>query len=148
MQAVRQRRSLFGCVVDSLEDAFRAMDSSGRGSLEESDIARALKRLDIEMSPAQLRDLLNHLDANGDGVVDAGEFLEAMRLHEEQMKPTPTKSPQQASSSLGAPRVRQRASPIRQPRMRVYGNAGGDLLSPVAGGGGAGGEIDKPKWRR
>jgi hypothetical protein len=45
VQAVKQKRSLFGRVIDSLEDAFRAMDSSGRGSLEETDLARALHRL-------------------------------------------------------------------------------------------------------
>ena len=82
---------MFGRVVDSLEDAFHAMDSSGRGSLEESDLARALHRLDIEMTNTQLKELLHHLDANGDGVVDAGEFLDAMRRHEESMNPTPAK---------------------------------------------------------
>ena len=53
--------------------------------------ARALHRLDIEMSNTQLKDLLTHLDANGDGVVDAGEFLDAMRRHEESMQGTPAK---------------------------------------------------------
>ena len=42
--AVKSKRSLFGQVVDSLEDAFRAMDMSGSGTLEESDLARALHR--------------------------------------------------------------------------------------------------------
>ena len=67
---------MFSIVLwSSLEDAFRKMDSSGRGQLEESDLARALRRLDIEMSPQALRELLNHLDANGDGIVSMEEWL-------------------------------------------------------------------------
>lgn len=170
VQAVRQRRSLFGCVVDSLEDAFRAMDSSGRGSLEESDLARALKRLDIEMSPGQLRELLEHLDANGDGVVDAGEFLEAMRRHEEQMNPSPMKAPSSARdvspqriSSSGTDNMGRvkGVSPIRQPRMS-RGGEGNMYVSPrrqqqlrlggigsagSGGGGGGGGDLLSPVAR-
>ena len=126
----------------------------------------------LELVKKEVDEALERFDANGDGVVDAGEFLEAMRLHEEQMKPTPTKKviPQQP--------IVQGASPIRQPRMknnlnadgsraspskrqnritadaRVSGWGGGDLLSPVAAGSAgrnrnnSGRQTEKPKWRR
>jgi len=131
VQVVRQKRSLFGKVVDSFEDAFRAMDSSGRGSLEEADLARALHRLDIEMSNTQLKDLLNHLDANNDGVVDAGEFLDAMRRHEESMQPTPSKGGNQMMMNVNDFTIGGSNTPIRSLR--------GSRNSNRSGGGSGGG---------
>ena len=129
--------------MDSLEDAFRAMDSSGRGSLEEADLARALKRLDIEMAPAQLARLLEHLDANGDGVVDAGEFLDAMRRHEAEMAPSPEKASVFSGGSGGGSGGGS-SSPIRQPRMAAWSRGGGgDLLSPSRKKG-----QGRARWRR
>ncbi len=150
-----------------MEDAFRKMDSSGRGQLEESDLARALRRLDIEMSPQALRELLNHLDANGDGVVDAGEFLDAMRFHEEQMQATPDRQSRVGDTparsftparglpeGYGGDRIK-RTPPegVRLPNRHARGtplepgNGGGSLLSPAAVQA-ATTNSPRPKWRR
>jgi hypothetical protein len=102
------------------------------------------------MSNTQLRELLQHLDANGDGVVDAGEFLDAMRRHEQSMG-TPLKGSDEHyfDSTPGSNSRIRRDSPIRslrrsrvidsnngspsrnrRHREELMGGGGGSLLSP------------------
>ena len=99
--------------------------------------------LDIEMTNHQLKDLLKHLDANGDGVVDAGEFLDAMRRHEESMQPTPAKSdryhsrmqpPPPASPFVGTKSLKH-SPPERRGGGGESGGEGGGVFSRLKGSG-------------
>ena len=80
------------------------------------------------MTNTQLRELLQHLDTNKDGVVDAGEFLDAMRRHEDSMTST-------------TPRSEKSPYDTRVPEQNIlyttpYSGGGGSVHGSVRGGGG------------
>ena len=64
---------LFGRQVD-LESAFEAFDANGDGIISPAEFKRGLNKLSINLSSAQVRDLLRYMDRDGDGHVDLREF--------------------------------------------------------------------------
>lgn len=55
------------------------MDSDGKERLEPAEFGRTIKDLKPDMTARDMSTLLTHFDKNGDGVIDYGEFLQAIR---------------------------------------------------------------------
>jgi hypothetical protein len=58
-------------------DAFRIFDSSRNGVLSCSELYGGLEWLGLELTPAQIYDLVNTLDSDRDGLVTQDEFVHA-----------------------------------------------------------------------
>ncbi|KAK7241864.1 protein serine/threonine kinase [Aureococcus anophagefferens] len=56
--------------------AFREIDSDGSGAIDAREFGKAMKNLGLRLSSAELRQLVNLFDANGDGRISYREFVE------------------------------------------------------------------------
>ena len=57
-----------------LESAFEAFDANGDGIISPAEFKRGLNKLSINLSSAQVHDLLRYIDRDGDGHIDLREF--------------------------------------------------------------------------
>jgi hypothetical protein len=60
-------------------DAFRMLDKNHDGVICIDEFARICSELDMHLCPAEIMTLMRHLDINGDGVIDFGEFVERIQ---------------------------------------------------------------------
>jgi len=73
-----------------LRTAFNYFDKSGKGSIGKSDLKSLLKNMKVEPTDEELDDILNDVDADGNGIIEFKEFKafmtremsEAQRLKE------------------------------------------------------------------
>ena len=79
VQAIRQmisaHRHLFGEEITDATSLFRAIDTDRGGTIERAEFDRALARLGLGLSQAQLSELWGGLDRDGNGVLDYAELL-------------------------------------------------------------------------
>ena len=72
-----RKRTLYSKKVESLEDAFRAIDRNEDGLITRAELCHALERLDIGVGTDLLEVLWKCFDWDGDGCVDLEEFRRA-----------------------------------------------------------------------
>lgn len=58
-----------------VKKAFMAVDRDGNGSISSAEFTRVLRNFNLSLPPSALDSLMEHFDANGDGVVDYREFF-------------------------------------------------------------------------
>ena len=56
--------------------AFRELDDDDSGELDQDEFRSAMRNLGLRLSSAELRQLVNLFDADGDGVVSYREFID------------------------------------------------------------------------
>ena len=59
-----------------IEGAFRELDDDDSGELDQDEFRSAMRNLGLRLSSAELRQLVNLFDADGDGVVSYREFID------------------------------------------------------------------------
>lgn len=64
---------------DELMKAFRIIDEDKNGKISDVDIMRVTKDLGETFTLDEIREMINEADRNGDGEVDAEEFVRIMR---------------------------------------------------------------------
>ena len=97
--AIRSNRSVFSnslrsetsSVRDMFRHAFQAFDLDGDGRIDLNEFRMVLERLDIRLSPKQIRSFLKTLDRNGDGKIDCEEFLNTLEMQLDRLPPTKTR---------------------------------------------------------
>lgn len=60
------------------KEAFSLFDKSGTGVISSRELGNLMKSLGQTPTEAELRDLVNEIDINGDGEIDFGEFVGLM----------------------------------------------------------------------
>lgn len=60
------------------KEAFSLFDKSGTGVISSRELGNLMKSLGQTPTEAELRDLVNEIDINGDGEIDFGEFVSLM----------------------------------------------------------------------
>ncbi|KAG6574651.1 Calmodulin (EF-Hand superfamily) [Phytophthora cinnamomi] len=60
-------------------DLFRFCDADGNGSISPEEMIDTLSQMEIQLTPAQARDFLEHIDKDGNGSIDVDEFEELVR---------------------------------------------------------------------
>lgn len=60
-----------------VKKVFKQLDLDGDGSLEYSEFAAAVKKMDIGLNDEQILDFMHAIDQNNDGSIDYQEFEEA-----------------------------------------------------------------------
>ena len=96
---IRSNRSVFSnslrsetsSVRDMFRHAFQAFDLDGDGRIDLNEFRMVLERLDIRLSPKQIRSFLKTLDRNGDGKIDCEEFLNTLEMQLDRLPPTKTR---------------------------------------------------------
>jgi Ca2+-binding EF-hand superfamily protein len=75
---IREPHTLFGKTVTDVPSLFAALDREGEGNLYKGEIRAGLKRLGVDLKEAELDKFLTSLDKNGDGVIAADTFHDAL----------------------------------------------------------------------
>ena len=76
--AIHSKRPLFGRVVQDISSFFAAADRDAKGSLCRSDLRRAMQRLDIGLSSAQITRLLATIGTDNSGAIEEEELADWM----------------------------------------------------------------------
>lgn len=63
---------------NQFKEAFRLFDKSGTGVISARELGNLMKSLGQTPTEAELRDLVNEIDINGDGEIDFDEFVALM----------------------------------------------------------------------
>ncbi|RLN86769.1 hypothetical protein BBJ28_00003153 [Nothophytophthora sp. Chile5] len=61
-------------------DLFRFCDADGNGSISPQEMIDTLSQMEIQLTPDQAREFLNHIDKDGNGSIDIDEFEELVRV--------------------------------------------------------------------
>ncbi|KAG7398436.1 hypothetical protein PHYBOEH_011138 [Phytophthora boehmeriae] len=86
-------------------DLFRFCDADGNGSISPGEMIETLSQMEIQLTPDQARDFLDHIDKDGNGSIDVDEFEELVRVarrneaQREQVKKELSNSRKQSSES-------------------------------------------------
>lgn len=64
---------------DEIQKAFRLFDSDETGKISFQNLKRVAHELGENLSDEELREMIEEADLNGDGEVDASEFLRIMQ---------------------------------------------------------------------
>ncbi|RLN59884.1 hypothetical protein BBJ29_008428 [Phytophthora kernoviae] len=86
-------------------DLFRFCDADGNGSISPEEMIETLSQMEIQLTPDQARDFLDHIDKDGNGSIDVDEFEELVRVarrneaQREQVKKELSNSRKQSSES-------------------------------------------------
>jgi len=59
---------------DRLRTAFNMFDKSGKGSIGKADLKSLLTNMKVELTDEELKDILNDVDADGNGIIEFKEF--------------------------------------------------------------------------
>jgi Ca2+-binding EF-hand superfamily protein len=66
--------------VAEIRKAFNVCDVDGSGTIERGELAKVISELGENPSEEELMELLEDLDADGNGTIDWNEFLNTMRM--------------------------------------------------------------------
>ncbi|POM60719.1 TRAF3-interacting protein 1 domain containing hypothetical protein [Phytophthora palmivora] len=61
-------------------DLFRFCDADGNGSISPEEMIDTLSQMEIQLTPDQAREFLQHIDKDGNGSIDVDEFEELVRV--------------------------------------------------------------------
>lgn len=64
--------------LEDYEDAFRVFDRDGDGSITVTELGDVMRKLAMNPTDAELQDMVNEVDADGNGNVDLPEFISLM----------------------------------------------------------------------
>ena len=67
-----------GQKLSKYEEIFRRYDVDGSGTIEAAELGEVMKDLGQEVSPAELRKMIEAIDADGSGEIDFEEFMQAV----------------------------------------------------------------------
>lgn len=57
------------------ENIFKMIDKDGGGDLDEGELKRALASMGEKLTDADIKDIVDEIDVNGDGTIDLNEFM-------------------------------------------------------------------------
>eukprot|EP00505_MAST-04D_sp_SCG-Rhode-Island_P003121 Stramenopile-MAST_4_protein_3121 len=77
-EASPHKRKLYGHTIENTQSLFRNMDKDRSGFLSSDEITSALHRLDIDLNPDQIVDLVKRMDKDHDGKISYDEFVETL----------------------------------------------------------------------
>ena len=63
--------------LDSLKEQFKKFDKDGPGMIKAHELADVMRDQNLNMSTAQVDDLINEIDYHGNGMINYTEFLSA-----------------------------------------------------------------------
>eukprot|EP01043_Picozoa_sp_COSAG02_P011574 COSAG02_NODE_428_length_22489_cov_4.690219_10_plen_593_part_00 len=78
--AMSHNRSLYGHTVSDGRALFAAIDEDGSESISPEELRTAMQRLDLGLSDKELGRIAEHIDKNGNGLIELNEFLAATGL--------------------------------------------------------------------
>jgi len=64
--------------IDEFKEAFNLYDKDGDGTITTSELGTVMRSLGQNPSEAELQDIINEVDVDGNGIIDFTEFLEMM----------------------------------------------------------------------
>ena len=75
---MEHKRKLYGHTIENTQSLFRNMDKDRSGFLSSDEITSALHRLDIDLNPDQIVDLVKRMDKDHDGKISYDELVETL----------------------------------------------------------------------
>ncbi|ALC46953.1 And [Drosophila busckii] len=67
--------------IAEYKEAFALFDKAGEGTINSTELGTLMKSLGQNPTEAELKDLVNEVDVNGDGLIDFSEFCTLMNKH-------------------------------------------------------------------
>ena len=64
--------------LEDYEDAFRVFDKDGDGSITVVELGEVMRKLNMNPTDAELTDMVNEVDTDGNGDIDLPEFISLM----------------------------------------------------------------------
>ena len=101
-RAMAEKRQLFGTTVGDTQTFFETADADGSGSLDRFEFRRAMRRLGIGLTAAQVEQLLAAVDSDRSGDISYAEFVEAIHEPEPEPEPEAAQAVDAAASMLQA----------------------------------------------
>ncbi len=74
----RRKSQLNQDEIRQLKEAFRFFDKNDDGEISPDEIAGVMAKLGLNMSPEELKQIMNDIDENDDGIMDFDEFVVMM----------------------------------------------------------------------
>lgn len=99
-RALEEKRSLYGATVHDTVSFFAAADTDSSGTLDRFEFRRAMRRLGVGLSPAQVEQLVQAVDSDRSGEVSYAEFLDAVLAPEPEQEPEAEAAVDAAASML------------------------------------------------
>ena len=61
-----------------MQEAYKTFDSEGKGFINIEDLGRVIESYNEKLEPAELEQLFNETDIDGDGRIDFKDFIKMM----------------------------------------------------------------------
>lgn len=65
--------------VEDLKETFQMFDADGGGTIDNGELKSVLRKLNIDLSDTELKEIITSVDQNSDGEIDFDEFLQMMK---------------------------------------------------------------------
>jgi len=82
MDGVKHQRALFTKELPDLQATFRSADTNRDGELDGREFQAGLQELGVDLTTAQVEEMMSAFDLDGNGRLDINEFLEAIRAYQ------------------------------------------------------------------
>ncbi|CAM6100341.1 unnamed protein product [Calypogeia fissa] len=67
--------------IDRFEEAFALFDKNGDGSINKSELGVVMASLGQKLTETELEDMIDEVDADGNGMIEFSEFLKLVGIH-------------------------------------------------------------------